>query len=279
MRPVPYDNAETIIILDLYKRVGHKVSLKDPELLEVVEVLSKYRGVPRTPSGVAHKLYNFQWIDPDVSGGYRNCAKIMRPIWEIYGDNPELGELASIYRNNIENGLKSSDPDFNAFFDPKPNEEVVARIVDESDQPAAIKSKMREERRLRDRAQEELRETVLHMYGHRCCVMRDFNTDILLEACHIIPRGHAKGDLAWSGNDPTNMLCMNPFHHAAFDAGLFTIDSKLRFKESPAVKHLVGPRIREMMFDPFDGEDIMQPTYKINPASLKYHRENIFLKT
>ena len=73
------------------------------------------------------------------------------------------------------------------------------------------------------RGQQFFRRAVLSAYSNRCCITGIADTD-LLRASHIVP---------WSQSEehslnPSNGLCLNALHDAAFDAGLLTLDAKLR---------------------------------------------------
>ncbi|MFC7166711.1 HNH endonuclease [Halospeciosus flavus] len=69
---------------------------------------------------------------------------------------------------------------------------------------------------------------VLDRYGHRCPVS-GVDHDRLLDVAHVLP---------WSGfpdhrTDPRNVLPLSRTHHAAFDAGLFTLDTDYRLQLDP----------------------------------------------
>jgi putative restriction endonuclease len=69
---------------------------------------------------------------------------------------------------------------------------------------------------------------ILDKYDHTCPVS-GVDHDRLLDVAHV---------LSWSDfpdhrTDPANVLCLSKTHHAAFDAGLFTLDESCRLRVSP----------------------------------------------
>ncbi len=72
------------------------------------------------------------------------------------------------------------------------------------------------------------RDAVLDRYGHACPVS-GVDHDRLLDVAHVLP---------WSDHpdrrtDPGNVLALDKTHHAAFDAGLFTLDADRRLHVAP----------------------------------------------
>ena len=72
------------------------------------------------------------------------------------------------------------------------------------------------------------RNAVLDRYGHACPVS-GVDHDRLLDVAHV---------LSWSEypdhrTDPGNVLALSRTHHAAFDAGLFTLDGDFRLHVNP----------------------------------------------
>ncbi|UPW02248.1 HNH endonuclease [Halorussus gelatinilyticus] len=73
------------------------------------------------------------------------------------------------------------------------------------------------------------RSEVLDRYGNRC-VVTGIDEASLLDLAHVLPRSEAPE----SAEDPRNALVLNPLHHRAFDADLFTLDSERRVRVSPS---------------------------------------------
>lgn len=72
------------------------------------------------------------------------------------------------------------------------------------------------------------RDAVLDRYGHACPVS-GVDHDRLLDVAHV---------LSWSEypdhrTDPGNVLALSRTHHAAFDAGLYTLDGDFRLRVAP----------------------------------------------
>ncbi len=72
------------------------------------------------------------------------------------------------------------------------------------------------------------RDAILDSYGHTCPVS-GVDHDRLLDVAHVLP---------WSDHpdrrtDPGNVLPLSKTHHAAFDAGLFTLDADLALHAAP----------------------------------------------
>lgn len=73
------------------------------------------------------------------------------------------------------------------------------------------------------------REYVLDRYGHRCPVS-GVDHDALLDVAHVLPWSEYPEHRA----DPSNVLPLSRTEHAAFDAGVFTLDAKYRLRVDPA---------------------------------------------
>jgi putative restriction endonuclease len=72
------------------------------------------------------------------------------------------------------------------------------------------------------------RPEVLDRYDHTCPVS-GVDHDRLLDVAHVLPWS----DFPDHRTDPANVLCLSKTHHAAFDAGLFTLDESCRLRVSP----------------------------------------------
>ncbi len=69
---------------------------------------------------------------------------------------------------------------------------------------------------------------ILDKYDHTCPVS-GVDHDRLLDVAHVLPWS----DFPEYRTDPANVLCLSKTHHAAFDAGLFTLDGSCRLRVSP----------------------------------------------
>ena len=69
---------------------------------------------------------------------------------------------------------------------------------------------------------------ILDRYGHTCPVS-GVDHDRLLDVAHVLPWS----DFPEYRTEPSNILLLSKTHHAAFDAGLFTLDGSCRLRVSP----------------------------------------------
>jgi putative restriction endonuclease len=69
---------------------------------------------------------------------------------------------------------------------------------------------------------------ILDKYGHTCPVS-GVDHDRLLDVAHVLPWS----DFPEYRTEPSNILLLSKTHHAAFDAGLFTLDESCRLRVSP----------------------------------------------
>lgn len=69
---------------------------------------------------------------------------------------------------------------------------------------------------------------ILDRYDHTCPIS-GVDHDRLLDVAHVLPWS----DFPDYRTDPANVLCLSKTHHAAFDAGLFTLDESRRLQVNP----------------------------------------------
>jgi putative restriction endonuclease len=111
--------------------------------------------------------------------------------------------------------------------------------------------------------QESFRRRVLEAYREHCAVCR-LRHDRLLEAAHILPDGHPRGEPV-----VTNGLALCKLHHAAFDANLLGVTPDYRVQLSEAIlEEEDGPMLLHGM-QGFHGRRIHVP----RPARLQPSRE------
>lgn len=75
----------------------------------------------------------------------------------------------------------------------------------------------------------QFRSEAFDRYENRCAIT-GIEQGSLLDLAHVLPRS----DYPKHAEDPSNVLVMNPLHHRAFDADLFTVDSDHRIRASPS---------------------------------------------
>jgi len=106
-----------------------------------------------------------------------------------------------------------------------PTGEVVSDASGTRQRGGTIRQYEREEVTVSD----QFRSEVLARYDHRCA-MTSVAESSLLDLAHVVPRSEAPE----SAEDPENALVLNPLHHRAFDADLFTLDAERRIRANPS---------------------------------------------
>lgn len=114
---------------------------------------------------------------------------------------------------------------------------------------------------------------MLTAYDVRCCIS-GINVPCLLVASHIKPWGQFPNERL----NPQNGVCLSTLHDAAFDAGLITLDEKLRVVLSKQLRRFFPQPALEQNFVPFEGAPIRLPEKLAEPDAgyLRFHREEIF---
>ena len=86
---------ELILALDLYFREASANHKSHPEVLKLSDRLKKFAAHPehvgkdtyRNPNGVAMKLNNLRWLDPERPGGLKGVSRGDRAVWEEFKDD------------------------------------------------------------------------------------------------------------------------------------------------------------------------------------------------
>jgi predicted restriction endonuclease len=123
------------------------------------------------------------------------------------------------------------------------------------------------------RGQQFFRQAILRAYGVRCCIT-GIPVPRLLVASHIKPWRDFPGERL----NPRNGLCLSSLHDAAFDAGLITLDEKLRVVLSKGLQEYLPQPVLEQNFVAYEGKAIRLPEKltEPDPEFLSYHRERVF---
>ncbi|OYR45123.1 HNH endonuclease [Halorubrum sp. Ea8] len=109
---------------------------------------------------------------------------------------------------------------------------------------------------------EAFRTETFERYGN-ACAMTGIREEPLLDLAHILPR-RQRPELA---EHPENVLVLNPLHHRAFDAALFTLDSEYRIRTSPSFDP-AHPILRETIVER-EGQQLSLPSNaRIQPEFL-----------
>jgi len=224
----------------------------------------------RTPSSLAMKLSNLASLDPVQRArgikGLSGASKQDREMWSEF--HSKLYELAP-ESEQLLHDLFTTDNDREVDFleRDKVRLEPSTKLTAPSGPTETVVSV-----RAR-RGQQFFRQTVLNSYGIRCCIS-GINVPRLLVASHIKPWR----DFPNERLDARNGLCLSSLHDAAFDAGLITLDKKLKVVLSTRLISFLPQPALEQNFLPFEGKRISLPEKLAEPDAgfLDYHRDHIF---
>lgn len=108
----PWDKAEILLALDLYlnheSATKHGSTAEIESLSETLRRLGRHDSIAdpdkfRNPNGVATKLANLQYLDPnDEAKGLSGASQLDREVWSQYHDKPELvHQLAESIRSSL----------------------------------------------------------------------------------------------------------------------------------------------------------------------------------
>jgi putative restriction endonuclease len=236
-----WTDAELVQVLALYCQLPFgKMHSRNPIVVHFAETLN------RTPSSIALKLVNFASFDPDLKArgirGMSNASKLDQTIWDRYFGRWE--ELSTM------NAAEQVVSEHWAGRLTRVKRTVFARL-----------------------GQGFFRNAVLSAYEGKCC-LTEISEPSLLRASHIIP---------WSISeprrlDPSNGICLNALHDAAFDSGLIGFDAELRMKLSEAAREAMPQKIFSSYFLCYNGKKIRHPErFSPHVECLKYHLENVFI--
>jgi putative restriction endonuclease len=112
------------------------------------------------------------------------------------------------------------------------------------------------------------REAVLGRYGDVCPVS-GIDHRRLLDIAHVLPWSE---DKTWR-TDPRNVLALSKTHHAAFDEGLFTLDTDDRLHVSPEFE-TESDHLRRTLLNQ-DGERLDLPTDALASDCVQRHNESL----
>jgi len=237
----PWTEEELVAVLSLYCQLPFgQMHNRKPAVVELSKSLK------RTPSSVALKLVNFASLDPALRQrgirGMSNASRLDRKVWDdYYAKWPALAEVVASERaGELVWGERLTT-----------KERLVQTRV----------------------GQGFFRNTVLAAYEGTCCIT-GIKTAALLRASHIVPWSVSEKQRV----DPTNGLCLNVLHDAAFDRGLIGFDSELRVQISTAAQRDMPNDVFDNFFGQYKGAVVRSPLrFKPNPKALIYHFENVFI--
>lgn len=197
---------DLLLALHLYQRIQFgQQHQNNPEIVDLA------RRLGRTPSSVAMKLNNFTSIDPSEAGrvrGLPGASALDQATWDEF-QRPEVVEEAErLWTRDEVDGAVSDHPEF--------------RGPTAGTAPATFRI-----------GQRYFRRVVFSNFGSRCA-LTGIEVPELLTASHIVAWAEDPGHRV----DPTNGLCLNRLHDAAFDRHLVTFDAGRRL--------VFGHRLRAM---------------------------------
>jgi hypothetical protein len=256
---VKWTREHFLIALNLYCKLPFgKLHKSNPIIIEAAEKMG------RTPNSLAMKLCNFASLDPVQRArgvrGLPGATKQDRAMWdEFHAHFSDLGTESEVLLHDLFTNDEAKEVDFLA------REKVrIVAPTGPTETQATVKAR---------RGQQFFRQAVLNAYDIRCCIS-GINVACLLVASHIKPWGKFPNDRL----NPRNGLCLSTLHDGAFDAGLITLDDKMRVVLSKCLRNHFPQPALEQNFVPFEGEQIRLPEKLAEPDGdfLRYHREEIF---
>jgi len=256
-----YSEEECILTLELYTTIERKdIRVDNPKIIRLSKFLTE-NGFPRSAGSIKAKLENFKACDPMYPGtSISHNARMDQEVWNRFYNTgfADLFDAAEKCREQISaNGGSASASSY--LYGSEGGTTTV--------------------REVKQRVNQDIfRARVLETYDHKCCIT-GMQYSPVLQACHIKPWPKSP-EGSPERLDPRNGLCMNKVHHAAFDAGLFTVDEHFRIELSPCLPDNETKEILEQFYYPYEGLEIKPAIalYKPSQEYLDYHRKNIFLE-
>jgi putative restriction endonuclease len=252
---VKWNREETILAFDLYCRTPFgKIRANNPDINELANLLG------RTPGSVALKMSNLAHFDPELRlrnvSGMAHGSKLDAEISEEFAKNwTGLSYQAQIIRAKLQG-------------------EDISKLVDLGDVTEIPAGKYREQVMKARVGQHFFRMSVLNSYGNKCCITGMKNPELLI-ASHIKP-WDVSNEFTERTN-PSNGLCLNPFHDKAFDRGFITIDKRYKVIISQQIKEVTMDSETREWFMGYEGKQIILPE-KFLPGKdfIEYHNDVIF---
>jgi putative restriction endonuclease len=262
---VAWTREHELIALNLYCKLPFgKLHRHNPVIIEVAHEMG------RTPNSLAMKLCNFASLDPVQRArgikGLESASKQDRLMWDEFQSNTaELGLKSEQLLHDLFTRDNNKEVDFLSRDKVRLERPVsLVRPTGPTERAATIWVR---------RGQQFFRQTILNAYGIRCCIT-DIAVPRLLIANHIKPWR----DFPNERLNPRNGLCLSSLHDAAFDAGLITVDEKLRIVLSKEIKSYLPQSALKRNFASYEGKRILLPEKLAEPdqSCLDYHRTRVF---
>ncbi len=260
---VVWTREHLLIALNLYCKLPFgKLHKGNPIIIETALRMG------RAANSLAMKLCNFASLDPVLKArgikGLPAVSKQDREMWMQFQKKiGTLGEESEQLLHDLFTKDQTKEVDF--LHRDSVRLEASRKIpIGPTEAKASIKVR---------RGQQFFRQSVLNAYGVCCCIS-GVNVPQLLIASHIKPWR----DFPEQRLDPRNGLCLSALHDAAFDAGLITLDSKLRVLLSDQLKRFFPQQTLQQNFARFEGTMIRLPEKLAEPDVdfVSYHRARVF---
>lgn len=256
---VKWTRVHLLIALNLYCKLPFgRLHKGNPIIVEAAKKMG------RTPDSLAMKLCNFAALDPVQRArgirGLPGATKQDKALWEEFHAHLEvLGPESEQLLHDLFTEDQTKEVDFLSG-------NHVRLVVPPSSTERQATVKVR-------RGQQFFRQSVLAAYDLQCCIS-GINVPSLLVASHIKPWGKFPNERL----NPRNGLCLSALHDAAFDAGLVTLDERLRLVLSRHLRSYFPQPALEQNFVPFEGRQIRLPQKlaEPDPEFLQFHREEVF---
>jgi putative restriction endonuclease len=204
------------------------------------------RSLERTPASIALKLVNFASFDPALRArgirGMSNASRLDRIVWDrFYGNWDALASIEDAER---------------VVTEQRPSRPTTAERI------TAVRL-----------GQGFFRNAVLAAYEVSCCIT-GIAAPELLRASHIMPWSVSQAHRL----DPSNGVCLNALHDAAFDAGLIGLDEDLCVTVSRSTRGTMPLGSYADYFARYEGKRIRTTErFAPNAECLRYHREHVFM--
>lgn len=249
-----WTRVELMAVMQLYCQLPFgRLTARTPEIKEFALLTG------RTSSSVAMKLCNFASLDPQIiaSGrkGLAGASKLDRRIWDEF----QMDWAAS--SEESAHALEAIMSATRVPSGPEPEVSSTAALpLGPTTQRRTIQAR---------RGQDFFRSAVLHSYQD-CCAVTGLPVPDLLRASHILP---------WSSHearrlDPSNGICLNALHDAAFDRFLITFDEDYRLVLSSHLRSAFSAKTWKANFLGYEGLPMMLPErFAPDKDALAWHRE------
>ena len=113
------------------------------------------------------------------------------------------------------------------------------------------------------------RDAILNRYAHACPVS-GVDHDCLLDVAHILPWGEYPDHRT----NPGNVVVLSKTHHAAFDAGMFTLDGDFRLHVNPELDTNCD-LLRRTLVDRDGSKTELPDDAPLTPSFLDQHNQQL----